>query len=559
MKRNLNQLANKEYDLIIIGAGAFGSCAAWEAASRGLFVAIIDRGDFCCATSANHLKMVHGGIRYLQHGDIKRVRESCRERSILLRIAPHLVKPIPIVMPTFGHGMEGRTILKIGLLLYDLITLDRNRQISDPNRRIPFGNDISRSECLKLFPMLSNSSVTGAGIFYDGQFYNPPRLALSFLKSAERLGAHLGNYVEVISLFKQRDRVCGVKVKDRVSGNEFCLRGRLVLNTAGPWADGLLEKTVGIRLNPKPRFSRDLGFVVSRRISDEYALACRIDIRDPDALLSRKGRHIFLVPWRNYTLIGVWHLVYSHDPDDIVVKEEELQGYIEDVNRAYRGLDLTVDEITVVNTGLTLFGDNQNNSKDLRFGKRSLLIDHSKAHSIDGLITLIGVRATTARGMAERVIDIAFRKLGKKPVKSETHISPVFGGDIDDFSTLIQKVINKNEAGLSQDEILSLLQNYGSEYTEVLKYTYDRPSLADAIGDSFTIKAQVIHAVREEMAVKLGDVVFRRTDLGTGNNPSDEEVGICAELMANELSWDKNKIRDEIYEVKNSGFLLRPV
>ena len=555
MKRELSVLVNNEYDLIIVGAGAFGSCAAWEAASRGLSVAVVDRADFCSATSANHLKMVHGGIRYLQHLDIYRVRESCHERTALLRIAPHLVKPIPIILPTFDSLLEGKEILTLGFLLYDLITFDRNQGIKDSARKVPRGRLINRKQCLKYFPQLDEAGINGAGLFHDGQFYNPTRLSLAFLRSAVCSGAVTGNYLEVKELVSNEDRVCGVKVEDRLSGKQFGIRGKIVLNTAGPWANHLLKSTLGTCLKPEPKFSRDLGFVIKRQFSKNFALGVRIDLKDPDALLSRKGRHIFLVPWRDYTLVGVWHLVFEKNPDEITVTKDELQSYIDEINTAIPTLDLKFNDISMVNTGLTLFGDNKTDEKDLSFGKRSILIDHLTEHQIDGLITLIGVRATTARNMAEKAVNLVFHKLGKKLVKSRTHKLPIYGGEFDKFENLFKQAILKTNNLLSINVIHSLLYNYGAKYEEVLKYIREDPSWAENIENTMTIKAQIIHAVREEMAVKLGDIIFRRTDIGTGEFPSEEAIHTCAMLMGNELGWNDHQIQCEIEELRSHLYL----
>ena len=184
MKRDLSRLADREFDLVVIGGGIFGACAAWDAAQRGLSVALIERGDFCGATSANHLKMVHGGIRYLQHGDIYRLRQSSGERRAFLRIAPHLVRPLPVVIPTYGNGMKGKTVLRLGMGVYDLLTADRNRGIADPARHIPPGSSIGRGDVLRMFPGLPTRGLTGAGVFCDGQIYNPPRLVFAILQSA---------------------------------------------------------------------------------------------------------------------------------------------------------------------------------------------------------------------------------------------------------------------------------------------------------------------------------------------------------------------------------------
>lgn len=555
MKRDLSTLSNRDFDLIVIGAGAFGSCSAWEAASRGLSVALVERGDFCGATSANHLKMVHGGIRYLQHLDVYRVRESCRERTILSRIAPHLVHPIPIILPTLGHGTEGKGILSLGLFLYDLITFDRNSGINDSARQIPRGRILSRKKCLELFPQLAETGINGAGIFYDGQFYNPPRLALSFLKSAESLGARIGNYAEVKGFLKTGNRVCGVSVEDKISQEKFEIRSKIVINTAGPWANNLLKSSLGFSLNPEPRFSRDLGFVIKKKFSDNHALGVRINLKDPDAILSRKGRHVFLVPWRDYTLVGVWHLIFNKNPDNITVSREELQSYIDEINAAIPALELNFDDITMVNTGLTLFGDNDSNKKDLSFGKRSILVDHAVEHQIEGVISLIGVRATIARAMAEKAINLAFEKLGKKFVISRTHELPIHGGRFAKFETLLNEAKLKTNNIISPEVVQSLLHNHGARYQDILKYIKEDVNLGDKIGDSSTIKAEIIHAVREEMAVRLSDVVFRRTELGTGEYPPKHTIQICAEIMGAELKWHEDKKKHEIDDLEKSLFL----
>ena len=257
MRRNLSALMDKEYDLIVIGGGAFGACTAWDAALRGLSVALVERGDFCHATSANCFKIVHGGIRYLQHGDLVRLRQSSRERNILLRIAPHLVEPLPIVLPTYGHGMQGKELLNIALKGYDFLTFDRNRGIGDPDRRIPNGRVLTRDETLQLFPDLDRNGLTGAGIIYDGHMYSPPRLTLGVLKSAEEAGAVLVNYVEATEFIQTEKGICGIKARDMLSQQMFEARAKMVVNAAGPWAEELLKRSIGINVTPPSTFSRD--------------------------------------------------------------------------------------------------------------------------------------------------------------------------------------------------------------------------------------------------------------------------------------------------------------
>jgi len=556
MKRDLLALTEKEYDLIVVGGGIFGICAAWDATLRGLTVALVERGDFCHATSANHFKIVHGGIRYLQHADLYRVRESSRERNILLRIAPHLVKPLPIVIPTYGHGMQGKEILAAGLSLYNLMVFDRNRGLKDPQRQIPRARFISQQECLELFPNIEKKGLTGAALFHDGQMYNPPRLALSYLRSAVQAGACAGNYLEVKNFLGNRDRIFGVGVRDVLTGNQLEVRGKIVLNAAGPWAESLLGHLMGLHLSPKLSYSRDACFVVRHRLTGDYALAVQAKTKDPDAVLSRGYRHIFIAPWRDYTLFGVWHLVYKGAPDDFTVTEEDLQGFLDEINEAYPSLSLSLNDVSMWNAGLTLFGDNKDGAKDLSYGKRSIIIDHAKDHQMEGLITLIGVRATTSRGVAAKAIDLVCNKLDKKAPKSSTAMTPIYGGQIDRFDEFLRWATERRPSALSAEVMHSLVHNYGSAYTEVLNYIGEDSTWAETMGTSKVIKAEVVHAVREEIAQKLADVVFRRTDLGTGGSPGEAALQSCANLMASELGWNKARLQKELEEVR-SMFQIR--
>ncbi len=559
MKRDVTALTGREYDLVIIGGGIFGVCAAWDGALRGLSVAIIEKNDFCGATSANHFKMVHGGIRYLQHADILRIRESSRERSALLRIAPHLVKPLPIVIPTYGYGLKGKAFLAAGLLAYDMLTMDRNEKIH-PEQKIPKGRFLSKDTLLNLFPGVKENNLTGGVVFWDAQVYNPPRLGLSFLRAAVDKGAVAANYIkaEAFTENKKRARITGVKAKDLLTGDAFEIRGKVVLNASGPWAHRLLSSSLGMKVKPRPVFSRDLAFVVKRPNAHGKALACTTKTQDADTILDRGGRHLFSVPWRTYTLVGVWHKVFEDVPENIAVSRRELEGFVKEVNEAYSGLSLSVEDISMINMGLTLFGDQKRQgSGNMSFGKRSILIDHYKEDGVCGLITLIGVRATTARGKAEKAIDLVFKKIGKKPVPCTTAYKPIYGGTIDSFNKLLEYVKKNELSGCDDHTAEALVRNYGEKYHEVLRYTERNPSMSENIGDSTVIKSEILHAVREEMAQKLTDVVLRRTDLGTAGHPGQEALNVCGEIMADEKGWDSQTLTSEIEGVNSVYPLLK--
>jgi glycerol-3-phosphate dehydrogenase len=548
MKRNLDELADTEFDLAIIGGGIFGACAAWDATLRGLRVALIERDDFCGGTSANSFKMVHGGVRYLQHADIYRLRYSCNERSALLRIAPHLVQPLPIVIPTYGHGMSGKAILGAGLYLYDLLTLGRNRGIRDPERRIPLTKFLSRRQILELFPDLKQDGLTGGAMFSDGQMYNPTRLALAFIQSAVAAGAKAANHLEAVGLLRSGDRVTGVQAHDTLTGDVLSIRAKVVVNTAGPWAERFLGRA---QLPAKTRgsYSRDACFVVNRRLPGKQAVAVLGRTRDPDAVVSRPARHLFLVPWREFTLVGVWHVVYERHPDEVDVPAQDLESFIDEINEAYPSLNLTLKDVRMWNAGLVPFGVNEPGAINLSYGKRSNMIDHSKTDGVEGLVTLIGIRYTTARADSAKAIDIAAGKLGVPAPRRDSTAIPIMGGDISDFEAFVRTLTASQRLGLDGRVVRALAHNYGTRATEVLANAEKNPELAQTLGDTTTLKAEVIHAIRQEMALTLADIVFRRTDLATGGNPGDPVLRACAELAGRELGWSGEQLEAQLRDV----------
>ncbi|MGI9420404.1 MAG: glycerol-3-phosphate dehydrogenase/oxidase [Geminicoccaceae bacterium] len=554
MRRDLRALADGAFDLVVIGGGVFGAAAAWEAVSRGLSVALIERADFASYTSANSFKVVHGGIRYIQHGDIYRIRQSAGERSAFLRIAPHLVRPLPIAIPTYGHGMKGRAALRAGVAAYDALTLDRNRGISDPERRIPSGRSMSRRHTLDMFPSLQADGLTGSVIFNDGQMLNPPRLVLAFVQSAVAAGAVAANYVEATGLIREGDKVAGVEAKDVLTGADFPIKAKMVLNAAGPYAESFSNKALNkVTPNEARVYSRDACFVVNRRLFEhDIALAAQGQTRDPDAVISRGNRHLFIAPWREYTLIGTWHVVWQKDPAAIRVEDDELQSFIDEVQAGYPGLDLTLDDVGVWNCGLVPFGENEEGATHLRYGHRSSLIDHGREDGVRNLLSLIGVRFTTGRYEAEKAVDIIAERLGARRGPSQTTYTPLIGGD---FSSTIEEVhqrsISDHGDRCSPEVLRSLLHHYGTGMEALLGDAAGAPDLLAPIGGSAVIKAQAVHAVRVEMAQNLGDVVFRRTDLATGSYPGEKALREVTDVVAPMLGWNDQTVDREIETVRS--------
>jgi glycerol-3-phosphate dehydrogenase len=546
MKRDTSALAADEYDVAIIGGGAFGAAAAWDATLRGLKIVLIERNDFGGGASAECFKMVHGGIRYLQHADIVRLRSSCRERRAMLRIAPHLVSPLPIVIPTYGGGRQGKLFLGTGMRVYDFLTLDRNAGIADESRHIVGTRFLGRSELLELYPDLDDPTMTGGAVFDDGQMYSPPRLVLAFVKSAVNAGAVACNYVEAVDFLWNGDRVCGVKARDRLDGSEIELRARLVLNVAGPGAEYLLAGNARFGKWKRGAFSRDACFVVRRKPRSKYALAIQGQSRDRDSLLGREARHMFIAPWREFTLIGVWHKLFPEHPDAAVVEEPELESWIREINECYPALELTCDDVIYKNYGLVPFGEATVGTSDLSFGKDSRLIDHLKCHGVAGLVTLIGIRFTTARGDAGKALDLLLRQIPDAPRPAATDRTPLAGGAIEDFEIFRSSAQSLRPQSISAASLDGLLRNHGTDYAAVLNLAAANAADSATIPGTETVLAEVTHAVQCELAVKLEDIVLRRTNLGSGCHPGAPALRAAAERMQSLLGWTTRRVDEEI-------------
>jgi glycerol-3-phosphate dehydrogenase len=256
---------------------------------------------------------------------------------------------------------------------------------------------------------------------------------------------------------------------------------------------------------------------------------------------------MFLVPWREYTLVGVWHKIWNDKADAVRFDQEDLLCHLNEINQTYPGLDLGPGDVLMWNAGLLPFGDQDAESDDLSFGKRSSIIDHKKEHGIAGLVSLIGVRYTMGRVDAGRALDLL---LGQphKDARVATDQIPVFGGDIPDFEVLVQQVSSVADKRLERKTIRGFVHNHGSNSAAILDFAGTVDDGYGVVAETGTLRAEVYNAVRNEMAVSLSDVLFRRTDIATGGDPGMEAIEICADILAAELNWDGQQRMHEIGE-----------
>ncbi len=550
MKRNLTQLTQQIYDLVIIGGGIYGACVAWDAVLRGLSVALIEKEDFGSATSANSQKIIHGGFRYLQHADFKRMRESIRERTTLMKIAPHLVHPLPVLIPTSGHGMKSKSLFSMALAIYDAVSFDRNRAM-DVSKHISRGYTLSKTEVLKLLPKMPSEELTGAAVFYDAQVHNSERLTISFLRSAEKKGLHCANYVKAVSFLRKEKVIHGVEAEDVLTGEKFSIQSKMVVNTAGPWVYKVLGLLEEYRDRQKFPLVKSIN-LVTPLLFDRYAVGIygKNKFYDKDALINKGSRLFFVTPWRNHSVVGTALSYYDKNPDDLKVSQEDIQEFLNDFNQACPLAQLTLKDISWIHSGFLPSSGVNPKAGNVQISKKYEILDH-RTEGLHGLISTIGVKYTTARDVAEKIVDKVFEIKGQKPPKSSSSITPIYGGDIQQFNEYLQEAVRTLKVqGLDSEEVKSLIYNYGAAHSEVLKYTCIEKEDSNLLPSLSLLKAQVIHGVREEMAQKLSDIILRRTELGSAGNPGEETLNFCADVMSQELGWSLEKKQIELNEMK---------
>ena len=539
MERFIEKNPHEKFDVIVIGGGISGASVAYEAATRGLKVALLEKKDFSWATSAATSKMIHGGLRYLVNGEVRLVRESLRERRVLENIAPNYVYPQPIMMMHHKKPLKNnKRVVKVGMLLYDALSYDKNRTW-DPCKRIPAHKTISRREVLRQEPHVRAEGLAGASVFCDCMSIFPERLTLAFIKSAVAHGAKAANYAKVEGfLMDAGNRVAGVKVKDLLNGKVHDIAGTVTVNCGGPWADLLLDmaKPDG-KDAPMLRRSEGIHIITAKRLlSGQYIVGS----------MTPSGRHFFLIPWRNHTLIGTTDKPFNGNPDDYRVTRESIMELIDDVNRSFGDGKLSYEDVKHTYGGLRPLVEKE--TRETYTSSRKYEIYDNKDAGLDGLITVEGGKYTTSRQLAENCLKIVAVKLGRDLGKSVTNKKFLTGCEIKDLNFFMNEA-RAQDNGLSPATLEYLARNYGTEYREIAKLAREDQSLSETLNNDGEIQAQVVYAVRNEMARTLSDIVMRRTGIGTLGNPGEEVLRKVADVAARELRWDKEKTEKEIAAV----------
>lgn len=536
MQRFIEQHSDEHFDIVVVGGGITGACVAYEAATQGFKVAMLEKSDFSAGTSSASSKLIHGGLRYLANGEFGMVRESLRERRVMGNIAPNLVYPTPLLMTHTDQSLKSnKWVVKLGMLLYDALSFDK-AFTWDRAKRIPRHYSLSRLEALQTEPQLRAEVLTGGSVFYDSASLCPERLTLAFIKSAVRFGAKVSNHAQVTELLRDgAGRVSGVRLRDGLSGKQHTVHAQLTVNCAGPWADRIPE-LAGTRVAGERSLKRSEGVhFITRKplISGRSIVGCS----------SRTGGHFFLIPWRGHTLVGTTDKAYTGDPDGYRVSAASVMELIATVNEGFGDGTLTYADVQYAYGGLRPLVETQ--TRETYTASRRFEICDNAEQGLDGLITVEGGKFTTSRQLASDCLKVVACKLGRRLGRSVTNKQRLVGCDIADLSAFLEQAVRENsDFGTATIDFLS--RHYGTDFEAVLDLARSDSQLAQTLDADGEILAQVSYAVRFEMARTLGDIVLRRTGIGTLGHPGMAVLEKVAALAATELGWDEDKTKHEI-------------
>jgi glycerol-3-phosphate dehydrogenase len=493
--------AGDTFDLIVVGGGINGAGIARDAARRGLRTLLLERADYGFGTTWRSTKLIHGGLRYLEHGEFRLVFEGLRERAILLRTAPHLVRPLEFLVPVFRGGRYGTWTVRAGLVLYDLFALGRG---------LSHHHALSPAAVATLEPAVNRDGLAGGFSYYDAQVDLPERLCLENVLDAVRAGAYAFNHIEVTHLCVAGGRVAGVRARDAETGAEAEFRGRVIVNAAGPWVDRVLGRQAGRRL---------LGGTKGTHIVVDYRGAG--PHRAIYAEAGADGRPFFIVPWRGRHLIGTTDVPFDGDPADVRPSPEELAYLRREARRVLPGAPLDDDAILYAFAGVRPLPY----SMGRRAGaitRRHFIVAHDR-DGYAGLLSIVGGKLTSYRRLAAETVDRVCRMLGTASRPSSTATMPLVPGPPPPVGDALARYLGTI---------------YGPRALAVLKLARSDPALAAPLcPHGPDIAAQAVHAVRQEGARTVGDVLLRRTPAGWNACRGLDAAPAVARLLAADFGW----------------------
>jgi glycerol-3-phosphate dehydrogenase len=531
----LEEIAGQRFEVVVIGGGITGAGVAFDAASRGYSVALLERGDYAVGTSSRSSKMVHGGLRYLQNFDLGLVREALLERQLMVQLAPHLVYPTPFLVPSFAEERRDRK-LGMGLNMYDVMATTRvgrsrreMRSSKQEDEDFYWSPDrhrtIDRDELLELVPSLERRDPNDAYLFYDCQT-DDVRLVLTILGEAERFGAVMLNGAEVTEVLARNGRAVGVAAVEADSGERFEVEAESVVNATGVWADRIGAEVADEEDVPRISPSRGTHVLLDRADLSTGSAACIVP--------AGEGRHIFALPWYGRTLIGTTDNDYDGDIDHPRPAEDDVEYLLDAVN-AFFGASVSDSDLVGAYAGVRPLLSTGDPKKSVDISRKAELYETSS-----GLLTITGGKLTTWRRMAKQTVD--------RLVEREGRAAPCHTAELPLGREAQPEELDAPE-GVGAEAIAQLSFRYGYAARAVLQLARENPKLAAPIVSGRPdLLAEVVIAARREQARCVADVLLRRTRLGLLAAPQLRDaaaVRTVAELLGKELGWSRKQVKRE--------------
>jgi glycerol-3-phosphate dehydrogenase len=531
-----------QFDVIVIGAGINGAGIARDAAMRGLKVLVLDKGDIGGGTSSWSTRLIHGGLRYLEHGEFRLVRESLRERSCLLNIAPHLVRLLPLLVPVYEKARRGWWTIRAGMIAYDALSF---------NKTLPRHRMLSAAETLQRAPALNREGLRGAAVYFDAQVEFAERLVLENVLSAVAHGATVLTYARVKKLIVENGAVRGIKFTREFTREDRCssptvmadsdvarqtAHAEVVINAAGPWVDQVLTESNA----ESPRLiggTKGSHIIVA---SFPGALSTAIYVE-----AETDGRPFFIIPWNGKYLIGTTDIRYQGDLDDVQIAGDEIDYLLRETNRVFPIARLTREQILYTYSGvrpLPFTGD-----KDAQAVSRQHFI---RAHpTLRGLFSIVGGKLTTYRSLAEETVDLILKQLpaqrDRRFLKCNTDHDPLPGAATASFDTFCANF--KQRSRLPEATNDRLLRIYGTRGSLLLDLISEDASLAKVFdSETGALAAEVVFAFRQELATTLADCLLRRTMVGLNSSRGLTAVEAAGAIARKYLGWSERRVEQEI-------------
>jgi glycerol-3-phosphate dehydrogenase len=531
------------YDLIVIGGGINGAATARDAALRGLKTILIEKNDFAGGTTSWSSRLVHGGLRYLEHFEFGLVRGSLAERELLLKSAPHLVRPLQLTIPIYHQGSRSYWEIWAGMVLYDVLSFDKS---------LPAHQMLSPTKLQQLFRQLNPAGVQGAAQYFDAQAVYAERLCLEIVRSAQAAGATVLNYVQVKALARTGDRITTLTCCDELSEATFTLgthANSMVINTAGPWVDEICRRGEIDQQSAPIGTQRKIGGTKGSHILVDAFLGAPAAAFYVEALSD--NRPFFILPFLDKCLIGTTDLRYEGDLDRVKASDDEIDYLIAETNRLFPAAQLNRDSVRFTYSGVRPLPYAEDTAKPGAVSRNHLLYDHSH-EGVVNLLSLIGGKLTTHRQVAEEIVDWVYRKrnIAEPTPPCQTRLQPLPGAILPTDERIVAAIASYRDR-LPLTTLNYLFTLYGAYALELLALIDTAPDLAEPMmPDLPDIKAQVVYAVRSEMAHTLGDICRRRTMLALQNNYGFPALKSIVQTLQRHCGWSLSDCEQAIAQYK---------